>query len=94
MPVLICNPYVAFPFGTVAPLARAVSLRACFTAILFAAIFLQRFALPLGPNGVGFNLCVTLGALALLAWRGALVIDRAAPSPPAASPRWPGSPCC
>lgn len=53
--------------------ARAV--RRWLIIALFASIFLQRFALPVGPDGIAFNLLVTLLALLVLACRGALMLD-------------------
>jgi uncharacterized membrane protein YgdD (TMEM256/DUF423 family) len=57
--------------------APAASPRSWLLAILFASIFLQRFAIPLSQTGIGFNFCVTLAGLAVLGWRGALVVDPA-----------------
>jgi hypothetical protein len=49
-------------------------VRRALLVILFASIFLQRFAVPLG-DGVSINLLVTLGALTVLAVRQALTLD-------------------
>jgi hypothetical protein len=43
--------------------------------VLFTSIFLQRFALPIAPDGIAFNLLVTTLAVAVLAFRGSLVMD-------------------
>jgi len=53
--------------------ARAV--RRWLIIALFASIFLQRFALPLGADAVAFNLLVTVLALVVLICRGALLLD-------------------
>ncbi|PHK95454.1 hypothetical protein CR162_08175 [Pseudoroseomonas rhizosphaerae] len=50
-------------------------VRRCLVAALFASIFLQRFAIPIGEDGLAINLLVTLGVLALLAIRGAFTLD-------------------
>ncbi|MFC3125980.1 hypothetical protein ACFOD4_13000 [Pseudoroseomonas globiformis] len=44
-------------------------------AILFASIFLQRFAIPIGPDGIAINLLVTLVGIGALALRGSLTLD-------------------
>jgi hypothetical protein len=44
-------------------------------ATLFASIFLQRFGMSAGGGEIAFNLLVTVAALAVLALRGALVVD-------------------
>jgi hypothetical protein len=55
--------------------ANLRTVRRCLLAILFASIFLQRFAVPIGPNGVSVNLFVNLAALAMLLLRRQLNID-------------------
>ena len=60
----------------VAPAADdARAIRFWLFAALFASIFLQRFGIPLGEFGIGFNLVVTLAALAAIGLRGGLDVD-------------------
>lgn len=71
--------------GTAPPAASARSqdgevdgvVRGWLITALFASIFLQRFALPIGQAGIAANLFVTLLALAALAARGVFVVDLA-----------------
>ena len=42
---------------------------------LFASIFLQRFAIPIGEDGLAINLLVTLGVMAVLGLRGVFSLD-------------------
>jgi hypothetical protein len=51
------------------------AVRAWLVFALFASIFLQRFALPIGPDGIGLNLLFTLVALAAIGVRGGLGVD-------------------
>jgi hypothetical protein len=50
------------------------TVRICLFTILFAALFLQRFAMP-GSGGIALNLFFTIGALGWLVLRGTLSID-------------------
>jgi hypothetical protein len=54
---------------------RDRAVRAWLIVALFASIFLQRFALPIGPDGVALNLPITLLALAVIGARGGLGVD-------------------
>jgi hypothetical protein len=56
-----------------AALARSVTR--WLVVVLFASIFLQRFALPIGQDGLAFNLLVTTLVVVGLAFRGVLVMD-------------------
>lgn len=53
--------------------ARVV--RRCLVLALFASIFLQRFAIPVGEDGLAINLLVTLAVLSVLAIRGVFSLD-------------------
>lgn len=50
-------------------------VRRCLVVALFASIFLQRFAIPIGEDGLAINLLVTLGVLAVLAAKGVFTLD-------------------
>jgi len=67
----------ATPLFAAAVPERTTGAQGWLIGILFASIFLQRFAVPVGQFGIGFNLCVTLAGLGVLAWRGALALDPA-----------------
>lgn len=53
----------------------AAAVRRWLIFALFASIFLQRFALPIGEDGLAINLLVTVFALLVLAVRGAVTLD-------------------
>ncbi|MDJ0387767.1 hypothetical protein QMO56_06550 [Roseomonas sp. E05] len=61
--------------GLSADEGEAAVVRRCLITALFASIFLQRFALPVGEDGVAINLLVTVFALLVMAVRGALTLD-------------------
>ena len=60
--------------GAAEEAATASAVRRCLLVVLFASIFLQRFALQ-PADGIALNFFVTLGALAALGVRGALIVD-------------------
>lgn len=53
----------------------AKSVRRWLFIILFSAVFLQRFGIPLGPDGTPFNLMVTLGAIGALFLTGRVDVE-------------------
>jgi hypothetical protein len=66
---------IVFPDEAQKAETEARFVRRCLVIALFASIFLQRFAVPVGPDGIAINLLVTLAVIVILAMRGSLTLD-------------------
>ena len=56
---------------------QLLGVRHWLLVILFSSVFLQRFALPVGVDGVPINLVINLGVMGIFLLRGQLSVDPA-----------------